>query len=613
MAFKRVVSLALIPVLLLGLVVVRRTAVAGPEVAAPPLRCVSWGTVFFDDFNSLSDNWLRSDGGGTIAVTNSILQLSRAYGATYPIVWRNDLFNGLGGQIFALEFRASWTTRTAYGATIAAGTGTYGGARYNAGDPTPINNFENVVMTHGYDQSTYTRIFLGPENSMSQDGAFHTVRVVFANGQADLFIDGAYQVTYAWDNTMPRSFYMGNPFIQSWWGDWTTLSVDYVKIDVCQATPTPTPTPPSAPDVQPGGVCVETETTFAWSVTGPMPTPPPTPTCEPPFCSSLPTPTPGGPTPTPIPDIWYPWELWRYFPDYHEDALGVAYEPHMSLRLGRGYNYDLKVWASNPGGTRGPGVARVYVYPRVFNLWSSGGCSPTFIWGYEGLQKPGSGIYVYIRQGGQTVWQAGLGKAYLLDTRTVQGLAPGQTYDLYVVAVSEDGCISPPISASFQVCSPTPTPTSTPTRTPTSTPTPTPTHTPTPTATPTRTPTPTSTPTRTPTPTWSGAVILLARYPNLIYFSPRLGQPAQVLDVVVTGGSPPYLATFWIAPPGQPYQALPVYTAPSSSFSYGPLESGDWLFGTTEKGTWRAWVDVNGVMSNEVSWEVSWYPVHVVR
>jgi hypothetical protein len=403
-------------------------------------------------------------------------------------------------------------------------------------------------------------------------------------------------------------------------GDWTTPVVDYIRVWTWSMA-TPTPTPPSAPDVQPRGVCVEPETTFAWSVTGPMPTPPPTPTCEPPFCSPLPTPTPGGPTPTPIPDIWYPWELWRDFPDYHEDALGVAYEPSLTLRLGRGYGYDLKVWASNAGGTRGPGVARVYVYPRVFNLWSSGGCSPTFVWGYEGLQKPGSGLYVYIRQGGQTIWQAG-GKVAYLDTRTVQGLTPGQVYDFYVVAVSEDGCISPPISASFQVCSPTPTPT--PTRTPT--PTATPTRTPTPTATPTRTPTPTATPTRTPTPTGTptptptetptpvtGSVVLSARYPKLIYYGPHLGQPAQVLDVVVSGGSPPYPAVFWVAPPGQPYQAMPAYTAMSSAFSYGPLESGDLMFGVNEKGTWRAWVEVAGIASNEVSWETNWYPVHVTR
>jgi len=593
MAFKRVVSPALILILLLGLVAVQQIpASAGPNAAAPPLRCAAWGTHFFDDFNELSSDWQRDAGGGTIAIENGILRLSRFWGPTYPVVWRNDLFSGLEGQIFALEFRASWTSRTAYGGTVAAGTGTYAGQRYSAGDPTPVNNFENRVMVHGYDQRIYARIFLGPENPITQDDNFHTVRVVFANGQADLLIDGAYRVTYAWDSVMPQSFYIGNPFIQDWWGDWTTLSVDYVKIEVCQATPTPTPTPPSAPDVQPRGICVEPEVAFAWSVTGPMPTPPPTPTCEPPFCSPLPTPTPGGPTPTPIPDIWYPWELWRDFPDYHEDALGVAYEPSLTLRLGRGYGYDLKVWASNPGGTRGPGVARVYIYPRVFNLWSSGGCSPTFIWGYEGLQKPGSGLYVYVRQGGQTVWQAGLGKSATLDTGTIQGLIPGQWYDFFAVAVSEDGCVSPPVSASFQVCASTPTPT--------------------PTATPTRTPTPTATPTRTPTPV-AGNVVLSARYPTLIYLGPYLGQPAQVLDVVVTGGSPPYSAVFWVAPPGQPYQALPAYTATSSSFSYGPLESGDWLFGVSKKGTWWARVEVNGVASNEVSWEVSWYPVHVVR
>jgi hypothetical protein len=51
----------------------------------------------------------------------------------------------------------------------------------------------------------------------------------------------------------------------------------------------------------------------------------------------------------------------------------------------------------------------------------------------------------------------------------------------------------------------------------------------------------------------------------------------------------------------------------SSAFSYGPLESGDLMFGVNEKGTWRAWVEVAGIASNEVSWETNWYPVHVTR
>ena len=567
MAFRRVVSLALISILLLLLVAVRRPPVnASPGVAAPPLRCVSWTTWFFDDFNSLESAWSRSDGGGTISIENGVLRLSHSYGATYPVVWRNDLFNNLSGQIFAMEFRAAWVSRTAYGGTVAAGSGTYAGQRYNAGDPTPINNFENVVMAHGYDQDSYVRIFLGPVNSVPQDDNFHTVRVVFAGGQADLFVDGAYRVTYSWDGTMPQSFYMGNPFIQPWWGAWTTLKVDYVKIEVCQATPTPTPTPPSAPDIQPRGICVEPETTFSWSVTGPMPTPPPTPTCEPPFCSPLPTPTPGGPTPTPIPDIWYPWELWRDWPEYHEDALGVAYEPSLTLRLGRGYGYDLKVWASNPGGTRGPGVARVYVYPRVFNLYSSGSCSPVFIWGYEGLQKTGSGMYVYVRQGGQTVWQTGLGKSATLDTGTIQGLIPGQWYDFFAVAVSQDGCVSPPISAPFQICPLTPTPTSTPTRTPTPTSTPTrtptptstPTRTPTPTATPTRTPTatPTATPTPTPTPTPTVSITLRVQWPWLVWYGPNLPRPLPA-QTLYGDASPGSQVAIWV------YSPCLLYTSPS--------------------------------------------------
>jgi hypothetical protein len=156
----------------------------------------------------------------------------------------------------------------------------------------------------------------------------------------------------------------------------------------------------------------------------------------------------------------------------------------------------------------------------------------------------------------------------------------------------------------------TPTPTPTPTRTPTPTATPTSTPTPTPTNTPTPTPTPTQTPTPTPQPVTE--VRLTARYPRLVYYGPELGLPAQTLDVVVVGGTPPYNAVVYVVPPSGVYTPLD-YTAGSSPWSYGPGESGNPYLGVEETGTWLGRVVVNGTPSNIVSWEVHWYPAHVVR
>lgn len=105
---------------------------------------------------------------------------------------------------------------------------------------------------------------------------------------------------------------------------------------------------------------------------------------------------------------------------------------------------------------------------------------------------------------------------------------------------------------------------------------------------------------------------LSARYGRLVHYAPALGLPAQTLDVLVTGGTPPYHAAFRITPPGTPPRLLP-YTASTNPFSYGPPESGDPYFGVDATGTWYARAEVDGVVSNQVSWEVHWYPVHVIR
>jgi len=167
---------------------------------------------------------------------------------------------------------------------------------------------------------------------------------------------------------------------------------------------------------------------------------------------------------------------------------------------------------------------------------------------------------------------------------------------------------------------PSQTPTSTATNTPTSTATNTPTRTSTPTATNTLTPTPTAsqtptnTPTRTPTPTWTPVpeVILSAQYPRLVQYAPSLGLPAQTLRIAVTGLVTPYLTDLYVTRPDGTMTAWPIVSL-SSPFTFGPSESGDVYFGVDQIGVWQAQAIVNGVVSNLVSWETHWLPVHVTR
>jgi hypothetical protein len=172
-------------------------------------------------------------------------------------------------------------------------------------------------------------------------------------------------------------------------------------------------------------------------------------------------------------------------------------------------------------------------------------------------------------------------------------------YDLVWVVCRDEATPTP-----WNTWTPTPPPTSTPTATPIPTDTPTST----PTATPTSTPTPTPTPTIEPV----TEVRLAARYPRLVYYGPELGLPAQTLDVVVVGGTPPYDAVVYVVPPSGIYTPVD-YTAGSNPWSYGPGESGNPYLGVEEAGTWLGRVVVDGTPSNIVSWEVHWYPAHVVR
>jgi hypothetical protein len=106
---------------------------------------------------------------------------------------------------------------------------------------------------------------------------------------------------------------------------------------------------------------------------------------------------------------------------------------------------------------------------------------------------------------------------------------------------------------------------------------------------------------------------LTPRYSSLALMAPDLGLPAQTLDGTINGGIPPYRATLSVAQPSG--DQVTYNLTPGANFSFGPTESGDPNFGTTQKGTWRAWVVVTDSASHTATsptaiWDVAFYPVH---
>jgi len=109
------------------------------------------------------------------------------------------------------------------------------------------------------------------------------------------------------------------------------------------------------------------------------------------------------------------------------------------------------------------------------------------------------------------------------------------------------------------------------------------------------------------------AASLTPRYSSLVLMAPDLGLPVQTLDGTISGGTPPYNTMLYVE---QPDSTQIAYHLPSgASLSFGPDEAGNPDFGTTQKGTWRAWMTVTDSASHTATsptavWNVTFYPVH---
>jgi hypothetical protein len=136
-----------------------------------------------------------------------------------------------------------------------------------------------------------------------------------------------------------------------------------------------------------------------------------------------------------------------------------------------------------------------------------------------------------------------------------------------------------------------------------------------PSATDTPTSTPTATATRTPTATPTPIPLrasLVARHPSLVLMASKLGQPAQLLGGTISGGSTPYNVIIHVVRPDGSSAAYSLTSG--TSFSFGASQAADPDFGTTQQGTWRAWLSVTSgtqsAVSNTVVWNVAFYVVH---
>ena len=236
----------------------------------------------------------------------SVLRLAQDGGVTFPLVGREGLFDALpAGAPWAFEVRFRFPEVTAYGVHIGMGSGAWSPLRFIECKPEPHPDWGNAFAVHqdtsGSPPALRIRVFgsLIAERPAS-DTAWHVVRVeVQPDGAWTAFVDGSPAGSGA-GAFRPRLVWFGNFREQQFWGNWTDLHVDYLRIQTYVAPPptrTPTPTPTDTPTPTPTPTDTPTPTPTPTNTPTPTPTNTPTPT---PISTPTPTPT-DTPTPTPTP------------------------------------------------------------------------------------------------------------------------------------------------------------------------------------------------------------------------------------------------------------------------------------------------------------------------
>lgn len=119
-------------------------------------------------------------------------------------------------------------------------------------------------------------------------------------------------------------------------------------------------------------------------------------------------------------------------------------------------------------------------------------------------------------------------------------------------------------------------------------------------------------PTVTPVPALS--VDLDADYSSLVLYASRVGEPPQGVSGEVSGGDGgTYTVILHVRDPKGNESTYSLTT--NDTFDFDSNDAGDPDFGTTDEGTWTAWIEASDSVgttatSASVTWEVGWYPSH---
>ncbi len=284
--------------LLIVALVVLFIASASAVPAAPPMAPnaqIGWQLHYANEFSSGAalTGWSVDYAGNwnNIRVENGYLHMERAWGTTYPLVWRNDLFNTINTNALshAIEVRFRYPYLSDYGAAVGVGTAWFSGARYAPSDPYPRNNFENVMMVHMRSLGGGPRrveVYQGGAGRVTipADYTWHTARAEFIRNDpscsgyrygAYLYLDGVLQTRpFPCRDWLPVPVYFGNSYYQEFVGNWSNLQVDYFRIYIpTTATPTHTPTRTFTPTATPTSTPTFTPTPTATATPTFTPTP----------------------------------------------------------------------------------------------------------------------------------------------------------------------------------------------------------------------------------------------------------------------------------------------------------------------------------------------------
>ena len=323
--------------LLCGVIALTPTAVPAAPNNAPAAQ-TTWQLYYADEFNAGADlvgwNIDRGDGNYWIDTGSGALHLESNWGYTYPMVWRNDLFNYINANNldYAVEVRFRRPYLTAYGSAFGVGSTNFRGARFAAGDQYPVNNNKNIIHNEQH-QPAQPGSFGGNENiCLNQDKkpipvdyTWHVGRAEFIGGTGNHYFDGAW-IGSASCASRPVSTYFGNAYVQPFIGSWSTLDIDFIRIYI-RVVATPTLTPTWTPIATNTPTNTPTRTATATNTPTSTFTPTPTRTNTPTF---TPTPT-NTPTPTATPTPQATLSLSRDYP-FLLQCGSIVGEPTQVLR-----------------------------------------------------------------------------------------------------------------------------------------------------------------------------------------------------------------------------------------------------------------------------------------